>query len=121
MKLVIIGILAVTISADISHDVRKYYAGIHDLRKYNDVYNDQYLLPKRLDITRGVRDADTSLEAAKVKCEKFYNDRSEGAQGTSTTPIGGGGQSRVYKCETNDGSSLVPVVAIKMYMRPWEV
>lgn len=121
MKLVFIGILTVSIFADTSHDVRKYYAASHDIKKYNDIYKGPFLQPKVLYNSEGLRDADTSKATAQMKCDKFYNDRSEGAKGTSVVKVGEGGQSRVYKCETHDDSSKLPVVAIKMYMRPWEV
>ena len=53
----------------------------------------------------------------KIKTIKGRNDTS----GTKTSRLGGGGQSVVYKCETNDESSDLSKVVIKMYMRPWEV
>jgi len=67
---------------------------------------------------RNRRDADTSLEAAKEQCNQFYAERGEG--NTTTKRLGGGGQSTVYKCETDDANEQVPVVVIKMYNRPWE-
>ena len=68
---------------------------------------------------RNRRDADTSLAAAEEQCNIFYADRGEG--NTTTKRLGGGGQSTVYKCETDDANEQVPVVVIKMYNRPWEV
>lgn len=53
----------------------------------------------------------------KIKTIKGRNDTS----GTKTSRLGGGGQSVVYKCETNDESSDLSKVVIKMYLRPWEV
>jgi len=68
---------------------------------------------------RDRRDADTSLGEAEKLCKNFYEGRND-TSGTKTSRLGGGGQSVVYKCETNDESSDLSKVVIKMYMRPWE-
>lgn len=70
--------------------------------------------------SRARREADISLGAAETECDTFYNERGEGDEGTKTKLLGEGGQSKVYKCETNAASEL-PKVVIKLYMRPWEV
>ena len=95
------------------------------------IYAGEYLLPKipmapvllmtKEGNTTILRDADTSEDAAWLKCKEFYTKRDEIDDDIKISYLGGGGQSRVYKCETNTPDSKLPAVALKLYMRPWEV
>merc|ERR1712110_1163886 len=111
MVLFYILFLSWTVSSDVIYNVEK-----------------ELMLPRGRPLTPGahfvlkngiLRNADTSCKPAVEKCNEFYTNRNEAENGIIVTKIGEGGQSVVYKCETNTENSDLPAVAIKLYKQPF--
>jgi len=64
------------------------------------------------------REDPASIEYAEYKCEDFYNQRRENDFGIAIRFLAEGAQGKVYKCETNDQDSDLPVVAMKLWKNP---
>jgi hypothetical protein len=85
---------------------------------FND--HNQLIAKQRRILDKTSRETDYTVEGALKECTLFYEEREDSGI-VSAELLGGGGQSRVYKCETDTPDYDLPVVVAKMYMRPYEV